>query len=68
MGPKTPLIDPSPLLTSSKRNTLVLLQLTRVVMPKLPSIANSIANSYQIKKNEGSGENGRVYCVPAGKQ
>ena len=37
-------------------------------MPKLPSIANSIANSYQIKKNEGSGENGRVYCVPAGKE
>ena len=37
-------------------------------MPKLPSIANSIANSYKIKKNEGSGENGRVYCVPAGKQ
>ena len=29
-------------------------------MPKLPSIANSIANSYQIKKNEGSGENGQV--------
>ena len=41
-------------------------------MPKLPSIANSkansIANSYQIKKNGGSGENGQVNSVPAGKQ
>ena len=37
-------------------------------MPKMPSIANSIANSYQIKKNEGSGENGQVHSVQAGKQ
>ena len=42
--------------------------LIKVVMPKLPSIAISIANSYQIKKNKGSGEKGQVYSVPAGKQ
>ena len=42
--------------------------LTKVDMPKLPSIANSIANSYQIEKNVGSGENGQAYSVPSGKQ
>ena len=42
--------------------------LTKVVTSKLPGIANSIANSYQIKKNEGSGENGQVHSVPADKE
>ena len=34
--------------------------LTKVDMPQVPSIANSIANSYQIEKNVGSGENGHI--------
>ena len=42
--------------------------LTKVDMPQLPSIANSIANSCHIVKNVGSGENGQAYRVPSGKQ
>ena len=42
--------------------------LTKVDMTKFHSIANSIANSFQIEKNVGSGENGQAYSVPSGKQ
>ena len=45
--------------------------LTKVVTPILPSIANitkQYSKQLSNRKNVGSGENGQVYNVPAGKQ